>query len=105
MSLLEERKKVDERLFEEEYAKLKGDAKRKYSLIPKFYSKVRCPWIQCNTTINTHELIVHIVVYSSLLTHSHLVMTKFCSRSSGKMPGTCTYNYMCVEVVYSHNDL
>lgn len=31
----------DERLFEEEYTKLKGDAERKYALIPKFYSKVR----------------------------------------------------------------
>ena len=38
----EEKKKEDERLFEEEYAKLKGKTEKKYALIPKFYSKVRC---------------------------------------------------------------
>ena len=89
-----DRKKLDEQLFEEEYAKLKGEAERKYSLIPKFYSKVRYPWIQCNTTIVHDELVVHILVYSCLLTHSHPVMTKFCSKSSVKMPGTYTTIYV-----------
>lgn len=37
-----ERKKEDEQLFEEEYAKLKGETEKKYALIPKFYSKVSC---------------------------------------------------------------
>lgn len=40
MSLAGERRKEDERLFEEEYTKLKGETERKYALIPKFYSKV-----------------------------------------------------------------
>ena len=37
-----EKKREDERLFEEEYTKLKGEVERKYALIPRFYAKVSC---------------------------------------------------------------
>jgi hypothetical protein len=37
----EESSEVDERLLEEYYIKFKGNAASKYSVIPKFYSKVQ----------------------------------------------------------------
>ena len=37
---VEERKKEDERLFEEEYTRLRGEAEKKYEHIPRFYCKV-----------------------------------------------------------------
>ena len=37
---VEERRKEDERLFEEEYTSLRGEAEKKYEHIPRFYCKV-----------------------------------------------------------------
>ena len=37
---IDERRKEEERLFEEEYTRLRGEAEKKYDHIPRFYSKV-----------------------------------------------------------------
>ena len=37
---VEERRKEDEQLFEEEYTRLRGEAEKKYEHIPRFYCKV-----------------------------------------------------------------
>ena len=44
--LVEERRKEEERLFEEEYTRLRGGAEKKYEHIPRFYCKVGhvIPW-------------------------------------------------------------
>ena len=96
----EEKKKEDERLFEEEYAKLKGKTEKKYALIPKFYSKVRCS-VNGNSTMADLEYstkLPKLCVYPYTLvctfplhrTCSRPVMTRSCSRSSERTRGVST---------------
>lgn len=80
--LVGEQRKEDERLFEEEYTKLRGEAENKYTHIPRFYSKV-----SRNVVDQATIILCVIIIYMYYVCLSLLVMIRYCSRNSEKMLG------------------